>query len=210
MCDIASAETPEDLDALGFVATPARMEPGEQAVACFSAVQQLWKPTHASAYQRGEMWAFGSLGFIIGAHVVNEIVNSSNKKRAAREAAGQWITQGSGPLTITTFGAHFTHTQAWATIPWLSVEAVNLPTFDRVEIQANMGTGGRLGYSFNTPWAPLVFILAAFVVQPSHPLLHNHGWVPPYFAHLRPGVPVRVALHAANRARQLAAAPPAG
>ncbi|MEU7691092.1 hypothetical protein [Microbispora hainanensis] len=194
LCGILAAKTPEELMTRPFVLSPARLKPGERALLVAPAQRHTWKPQSAPAYQRSNLFAFGSIPFLLAAHAINEAANAVMKNKALAEAQGQWVIDGAGPLTVTTLGAHFTHPDKWAHFNWTKAEFCDMDAPDLFQIHfVNDLNGTRLGLRFRTIWAPLIFVFTALCSQPGHPRLHDHFWVPPHVAHLYPEIPALVA-----------------
>ncbi|MEU4571253.1 hypothetical protein [Nonomuraea sp. NPDC023979] len=194
MCGLLAVRTADELASRPFVPSPARLEPGERALLVAPAQRHLWKPQSPVAYRRSNMFAFGSLSFVIAAHAVNEAANALRKSKAVAEAQGQWVVDGAGPLTVTTQGAHFTHPDMWAHFAWGRAEFCDMDAADLFQIHmVDDVTGNRIGLRFRTIWAPLVFVLTALSSQPGHPRLHDRSWVPPHVAHIHPEIPALVA-----------------
>ncbi|WP_049563747.1 hypothetical protein [Nonomuraea sp. SBT364] len=194
LCGILAARTTEELTSRPFVPSPARLAPGERALLVGPAQRHTWKPQSAVAYRRDNMFAFGSLSFVVAAHAINEAANAMRKSKARAEAQGQWVIDGAGPLTVTTHGAHFTHPDTWAHFAWGRAEFCDMDAADLFQIHmVDDMTGHRIGLRFRTIWAPLVFVLTALSSQPGHPRLHDRSWVPPHLAHVHPEVPALVA-----------------
>ncbi|QKW11051.1 hypothetical protein HUT18_20850 [Streptomyces sp. NA04227] len=108
------------------------------------------------------------------------------------------MAEGPGEVTITRYRAHFSGpTAGWLDLGWRALETVELAGPDVFEASFRTESGQTLLSRLHTPWASLMFALAAATAFPAHPRLLSGDWLPPDFearcAAL--GHPVRPARH---------------
>ncbi|MFF8590325.1 hypothetical protein ACF061_02585 [Streptomyces sp. NPDC015220] len=203
-CDIVADLLEGRLDRRPLVATAARLAPGDRALAVGPAERATWRALGDGSYAHQNVVAFGSPAFMVGALVGNAVGNSVRRQNAANSARPRWMPDGFGELTVTTRKIYFGHPTAWLDLGWDGLDTVDLvaPDVFQTSFRNNQANGRQLTVQIRTPWASLLFVLAAITGFPAHPRLLGRGWLPPDFERrcAALGRPCRPAAHlAVNR-----------
>lgn len=96
-------------------------------------------------------------------------------------AVGQWIRERPGTVTVTAQRLHLTNPDRSFSIPWSALETIDLTAPDRITLSVPDDTGERRQLQARTPWAVLIFVVAAMQQFPAHPLLESGRWLPAGF-----------------------------
>jgi hypothetical protein len=162
--------------------TTTRLAPGELSLAAGPAARSTYRALGDGSYTQSSTMAMGSTGFVVGALAVNAMSNASRRNQAQAAAQPRWVLEGHGEVTVTDRRAIFSHPQSWLDLGWVGLATMDLAAPDIFEC-AFHDINGR-GYTtvrLHSPWASLIFVLAAHAAFPAHPRLLTHGWLPPGF-----------------------------
>lgn len=200
-CDILADVLEGQVVRRPVVATTARLQHGDRALAVGPAQRQTWRALGNGRYTHTNVAAFGSPGFVIGSLAGSAIGNSSRRRQAARDAQPRWVADGAGEVTLTLQRLHFAHT-AELDLDWKALSSIELVAPDVFQTSFVNTRGSHAMVRVQTPWASLAFALAAITAFPAHPRLLTRGWLPPDFEErcARVGRPCRPAAQLALRA----------
>jgi hypothetical protein len=201
-CDILADVLEGQVARRPVVATTARLQHGDRALAVGPAQRQTWRALGNGRYTHTNVAAFGSPGFVIGSLAGSAIGNSARRRQAARDAAPRWVADGTGEVTLTMQRLHFAHT-AELDLDWGALSSIELVAPDVFQTSFVNTRGSHATVRVQTPWASLAFVLAATTAFPAHPRLLTRGWLPRDFEErcARVGRPCRPAAQLALRAR---------
>ncbi|WP_282703422.1 hypothetical protein [Streptomyces sp. CC219B] len=198
-CDIIADLFEGRLAQRPLVATVARLEPGDRALAVGPAQRLTWRALGDGSYSHQSVVAFGQPAFVIGSMLGAAIGNSARRRAAADDATPRWVSDGSGEVTITTKKIYFGHPQNWLDLSWGGLDSIDLvaPEVFQTSFQNTNANGRQTTVQLRTPWASLLFVLAAITAFPAHPRLLGRGWLPPDFEErcAAIGRPCRPAVH---------------
>jgi hypothetical protein len=180
-CDIVADVVEGRLDLRPLVPTTARLARGDRALVVGPADRYTYRAVGDGSYQHSTFVAFGSPLFLAGSLAASAIGNASRRRAAEFAAQPRWVPDGRAELTVTRWAAFHGLPAAPLALPWENVQSVDLAGPDQL-VTGFTGLGG-LSYLvlFHTPWASLMFALAALTSFPAHPRLLNGGWLPPEF-----------------------------
>ncbi|MFI9723853.1 hypothetical protein ACIHFE_30055 [Streptomyces sp. NPDC052396] len=182
-CDILADVLEGRLSQRPLVATTAPLDRGEQALAVGPGQRLTWRAAGDGSYSHSGVVAFGSPAFVIGSLVGSALGNSARRRQAALDAQPRWVWEGAGEVTLTTRGAYFAHPQARLVLYWHSLDAIDLAAADVFQTSFVSTREHYCSVRLHTPWASLMFALAAVTAFPAHPRLLSRGWLPPDFEH---------------------------
>jgi hypothetical protein len=181
-CDILADLTDGTLHNRPPVATRARLDPGERVLAVGWAQRLTWRALGNGSYAHNNVVAFGNPAFVIGSMLGSAVGNASRRNAAAAAAQPRWVLEGVGELTVTDRGAYFDHPRADAALWWtgnaLDIDLIGPEDFQITFINVQ---GNRHSLRLLTPWASLLFVLAAKANFTAHPRLLGGTWLPPDF-----------------------------
>lgn len=181
-CDILADLVEGRLDQRPLVATRARLDSGERTLAVGPGQRLTWRAAGNGSYTHNSVVAFGGPAFVIGSMVGTALGNSARRRTAALNAQPRWALDGAGEVTITTRKAHFGHPTCWLDLGWNGLDAIDLVAPDVFQTTfRNINDGQHVTAQLHTPWASLIFVLAALTAFPAHPRLLGRGWLPPHF-----------------------------
>ncbi|MGP4086778.1 hypothetical protein [Streptomyces sp. KR55] len=202
-CDILADVLEGQLARRPVVATTARLQHGDRALAVGPGQRLTWRALGDGSYKRSNIIAFGRPGFVIGALVGAVLGDSARRRRAARAAQPRWVPDGTGEVTLTLQKLHFANAACELDLDWRGLSAVELVTADVFQTSFVNTGGSHTTVRVRTPWASLAFALAAITAFPAHPRLLSRGWLPPDFEQrcARAGRPCRPAADLALRGR---------
>ncbi|MBC9731075.1 hypothetical protein H8R17_42370 [Streptomyces sp. TRM68367] len=85
-------------------------------------------------------------------------------------------------MTVTTRKVYFSHPQCPLDLAWGGLDTIDLVAPDVFQTSfQNINNGRYTAVQLHTPWASLLFVLAAIAAFPAHPRLLGRGWLPPDF-----------------------------
>jgi hypothetical protein len=181
-CDIIADLAEGRLDRRPLVATAARLEPGERALAVGPAQRSTWRALGDGSYTHHSVVAFGSPAFVLGSMAGSALGNSVRRRAAAMDAQPRWMVDGAGEITVTTRKVYFGHPQYWLDLGWGGLDTIDLVAPDVFETGfRDIHHGQHTLIRLHTPWASLLFALAAVAAFPAHPRLLARSWLPPDF-----------------------------
>jgi hypothetical protein len=142
-----------------------------------------WRALGNGSYQHNNTFAFGSPAFVIGSMVGSAIGNSNRRRQAERDAQPRWVVDGPGEVTITPTRLYFANPVAFLDLEYGALSAIDQvgPDIFQTAFFNNRAGGEQTIVQVHTPWAALIFALAAITAFPAHPLLLTRGWLPPGF-----------------------------
>lgn len=181
-CEILADLVSGRLERRPHLATCARLAPNERVLAVGPAQRLTWRALGSGSYQHANVVAVGRPSFVIGSMLGSALGNASRRRAAAAAAQPRWVLDGSGELTVTDRGAYFSHPHAPASICWTGVtDSIDLAGPEDFQIALRTDHGGHRTLRFHTPWASLLFVLAARASFRAHPRLLHRGWLRPDF-----------------------------
>ncbi|WP_251062202.1 MULTISPECIES: hypothetical protein [unclassified Streptomyces] len=181
-CDIIADLAEGRLEQRPLVATVARLEPGDRALAVGPAQRLTWRAIGDGSYMQQSVVAFGSPAFVLGSMVGSALGNSARRRAAVNDAQPRWVVDGSGEITITTRKVYFGHPQCPLDLAWGGLDTVDLVAPEVFQASfRNINNGQQTTVQLQTPWASLLFVLAAVTAFPAHPRLLGSSWLPPDF-----------------------------
>lgn len=200
-CDILADILEGQVARRPVVATTARLQHGDRALAVGPGQRLTWRTLGSGSYTHTNVAAFGSPGFVIGSLVGSAVGNSARRRQAARDAQPRWVVDGPGEVTLTLQKLHFAHA-AELDLDWGALSSIDLVASDVFQTSFVNTRGSQVTVRVQTPWASLAFALAAITAFPAHPRLLTRGWLPPDFEQRCAGVgrPCRPAAQLALRA----------
>lgn len=181
-CDILADLAEGRLEQRPLVATVARLEPGERALAVGPATRLTWRALGDGSYMHRSVVAFGSPAFVIGSMAGSVLGNSARRRAAAKDAQPRWMVDGPGEITVTTRKVYFGHPKCALDLAWGGLDTIDLVAPEVFQTSfRNIHNGQQITVQLYTPWASLLFVLAAVTAFPAHPRLLERGWLPPDF-----------------------------
>lgn len=181
-CDILADLLEGRLDQRPLVATTARLEPGDRVLAVGPGQRYTWRALGDGSYTHNSVVAFGSPAFVLGSMAASAFGNSARRRNAALDAQPRWVPEGPGEVTVSTRKLRFGHPVSWLDLVWDGLDSIDLAGPDVFETGFhNTNSGQYLTVRLHTPWASLLFALAALTAFPAHPRLLAGSWLPPDF-----------------------------
>ncbi|MFC4517973.1 hypothetical protein [Streptomyces ehimensis] len=180
-CDIIADVLEGHLNRRPLIATTARLDPGEQVLAVGPGQRQTWRALGDGNYSHNSVVAFGNPAFVIGSMVGAALGNSARRRQAALDAQPRWVLDGPGEATITPRRVHFRHPTAGLDLDWAALSEADLAAPDVFQASFVNTHGQYWTVRIHTPWASLMFVLAAINAFPAHPRLLARSWLPPDF-----------------------------
>ncbi|MEV6976921.1 hypothetical protein [Kitasatospora sp. NPDC093806] len=181
-CDIIADLAEGRLERRPLVTTVARLEPGDRALAVGPAQRLTWRAVGNGSYTHRSVVAFGSPAFVLGSMAGSALGNSARRRAAANDAQPRWVVDGSGEITVTTRKVYFGHPQCPLDLAWGGLDTIDLVGPEVFQTSfCNINNGRQTTIQLRTPWASLLFVLAAVTAFPAHPRLLGRGWLPPDF-----------------------------
>ncbi|MFD4392899.1 hypothetical protein [Streptomyces sp. NPDC058495] len=183
-CEIIADVVQGQLNHRPLVATPAPLPQGDRALVTGPARPSYWGALGNGSYHHTSTFAVGSPAFVIGSLLGNAVGNSTRRKEAARNAQPRWIEREPGEVTVSLTGAFFVNpTKPTESIflYWSGLDSIDLVAPDVFHTHYISVTKRPTTVRLATPWASLIFALAAYNRFPAHPRLLNRGWLPPGF-----------------------------
>ncbi|MBB5913520.1 hypothetical protein BJY24_002387 [Nocardia transvalensis] len=162
--------------------TRVRLEHGELPLAEGPAVWSEWRPAGDGSWNRNQVSAFGSLGFVAAAHLGNAALNRSRRHRAEQARQPRWIASPPAMAVISDRRIFLADSkQSWS-VYWSGLDQVDLLAPDRLGFKYSSADSSRpVTAQVHCPWAPLIFVIAAYTNFPNHPTLLSGTWLPPNF-----------------------------
>jgi hypothetical protein len=177
-CDILADLLQGQLARRPIVATTARLEHGDRALAVGPAQRLTWRALGDGSYTHDNVVAFGSPALVIGSLVGSALGNATRRRQAERDAQPRWVPDGEGAVTLTLQRLHFAHPTSELDLDWRALSAIDLVGPDVFQTSFVNTRGGYVTVRVWTPWASLIFALAAITAFPAHPRLLGRGWLP--------------------------------
>ncbi|MFF6888627.1 hypothetical protein ACFY9F_36235 [Streptomyces sp. NPDC012421] len=183
-CEIVADVVQGQVDRRPLVATVAPLPPGDRALVTGPGRSFRWMALGDGSYHHTNAFAVGSPAFVIGSLLGNAVGNSSRRAAAARDAQPRWVAADPGEVTVSRMGAFIIHPVKPTDsvfLYWSGLDSIDLvaPDVFQTHFVNTSGTGVALRVA--TPWASLMFALAALARFPAHPRLVERGWLPPGF-----------------------------
>ncbi|MGW6535483.1 hypothetical protein ACWGBV_01710 [Streptomyces sp. NPDC055051] len=183
-CEIVADVVQGQLDRRPLVATVAPLPPGDLALVTGPAQSFKWMALGDGSYHHTQIAAAGSSAFVIGSLLGNAAGNSSRRAAAARDAQPRWVAGDPGEVTVSRMGAFIIHPVKPADsvlLYWSGLRSIDLVAPDVFHTHLVTTDGAQVAMRIATPWASLMFALAALTRFPAHPRLLERGWLPPGF-----------------------------
>ncbi|MDA5283888.1 hypothetical protein [Streptomyces sp. Isolate_45] len=178
-CDIVADLAEGRLAQRPLVATTARLEPGERTLAVGPATCLTWRSLGNGSYTHESVAAFGSPALVLLSMAGSALGNSSRRRAAAQAAQPRWVMDGSGEITVTTRKVYFGYPRGSFSLYWGGLEAIDLVAPEVFQTSyRSIRDGRQTTIRLQTPWASLLFVLAATAGFPAHPRLLGQGWLP--------------------------------
>jgi hypothetical protein len=151
---------------------PPRFAPDEKRI-CKAYNQSYFYTGATVEYNQVGGIVFGSLGTLAVAGAATWMANNAIKKKAEREASAQWRDQGKSEVIATQYGLYIVepeYSYEW----WFNgIASAQLTAFDQIELEVTYNNASNRRYAFVTPMAPMILMLWAKAVYPSHPQLKS-------------------------------------
>lgn len=181
-CHVVSDVRQDRIPNRSPVPTSARLEVGEVSLVVGPAVRSSWRAIGDGSYMHRNVMAFGRSGFVVGSLIGSAVGNAARRRRAAADARQRWVTEGSGELTVTPWRVLFGGLGGRLRLWWTGLDTIDLIAPQIFECSFNNIDNGRHHVSrLQTPWASLIFALAAHAAFPAHPRWLSGSWLPPDF-----------------------------
>ncbi|MEV6358377.1 hypothetical protein [Streptomyces hydrogenans] len=183
-CDIIADLVQGRLDQRPLVATPAPLPAGDRPLVTGPVWPARWRALGDGSYHHSQMMAMGSTPFVLGSMLGNAAGNSARRREAARNAQPRWVPGDPGMVTVSKLGAFVIHPTSHADsimLYWSGLDSVDLVAPDMFQTQYVSTTQVPVTMRLATPWASLIFALAAYHRFPHHPRILTRGWLPPGF-----------------------------
>ncbi|KAF0847303.1 hypothetical protein [Nocardia caishijiensis] len=177
-CWVLRAVMDDNLAALHPRPTRMRIDPGERSLAEDRASWSLWSAVGDGSWEHNNVAAFGSAGFVVAAHLGNAMLNRSRRARAQRDARPRWVPRSAGVGMVSQWRVCFQSPDISFSLYWREMDAVDLITPDCMEFRFPDSEGDNSAVRVHSPWAVLMFVLAAASCFPGHPLLLSGNWLP--------------------------------
>ncbi|MEV5812180.1 hypothetical protein [Streptomyces mutabilis] len=180
-CDILADLLEGRLADRPLVATTARLDQGDRALAVGPGQRSTWRALGDGRYQHSNVVAVGSPALVIGSLVGSALGNSTRRRQAARDAQPRWVVDGTGAVTLTPRRLHFANSTCELDLDWRALSAIELVAPDTFQTSFISTRGQQVMTRVHTPWASLAFVVAAITAFPAHPRLLSRGWLPSDF-----------------------------
>ncbi|NKY85072.1 hypothetical protein [Nocardia veterana] len=161
--------------------TRIRLDPGEVCIAEGPAQWYFWRSAGDGTWTRNNIYVAGSASFIAAAQLGNALVNQVRRQRAEAASRPRWIAERPGSVMISDRRIHLTNPDSVFPIAWSALETIDLTAPDRVVSRYGDRDGGLQLWQLHSPWAVLIFVVAAHLHFPNHPLLLSGRWLPAGF-----------------------------
>ncbi|MEU7260627.1 hypothetical protein AB0B21_33185 [Streptomyces rimosus] len=170
------------LQAHASIPTTARLAPGERSLAVGPGSRLTWRALGDGSYTHSSMIAFGNVSFVAGSLIGNAVGNAARRRQAQEAAQPRWITDGPGEVTVTDLRTVFAHPRSPLDLGYDGLDTIDLVGPEAVACSfRDIHTGQHTVVQLQSPWASLIFVLAALRAFPAHPRLLSGGWLPPDF-----------------------------
>lgn len=180
-CDILADLLEGRVAGRPLVATTARLTQGDRALAVGPGRRSTWRSLGNGRYQHSNVVVAGNLALVIGSLVGSALGNSSRRRQAERDAQPRWVLDGAGEVTITLRRLFFAHPVAELDLDWRALSTIDLVAPDTFQTSFVDTRGQHTTIRVHTPWASLIFAVAAVTAFPAHPRLLGRGWLPADF-----------------------------
>ncbi|MFE1272196.1 hypothetical protein [Streptomyces sp. NPDC058758] len=183
-CEIVADVVQGQLDRRPLIATVAPLPPGDRALVTGPARPFKWIALGDGSYHHTNTFVMGSPTFVIGSLIGSAIGNSSRRAAAARDAQPRWVAGDPGEVTVSRMGMFIIHPVKPAEsvlLHWSGLRSIDLVAPDVFHTHFVNTSGTQMAVRIATPWASLMFVLAALTRFPAHPRLLERGWLPPGF-----------------------------
>lgn len=180
-CEIVADLLAGGLARRPLIATTARLERDDRALAVGPGQRSTWRAPGNGRYQHNSVVAVGNPAFVIGSLVGSAVGNSARRRQAARDAQPRWMVDGPGEVTITRHKLHFASSTIGLDLDWKALGTIDLVSVATFQTSFVNTRGQQVTTMVHTPWASLAFAVAAITAFPAHPRLLSGGWLPPGF-----------------------------
>lgn len=180
-CEIVADLLAGDLARRPLIATTARLECDDRALAIGPGMRSTWRAPGNGRYQHNSVVAVGNPAFVVGSLLGSAVGNSARRRQAARDAQPRWMVDGPGEVTITCQRLHLGSSTIGLHLDWKALTTIDLVSVDAFQTSFVDTRGRQVTTMVHTPWASLAFAVAAITAFPAHPRLLSGGWLPPGF-----------------------------
>ncbi|MFB7105736.1 hypothetical protein [Streptomyces hydrogenans] len=181
-CDIIADLIQGRIAQRPLVATPAPLPAGDRPLVTGPVWPARWRALGDGSYHHSQMMAMGSTSFVIGSMLGNAAGNAARRREATRNAQPRWVPGDPGMVTVSKLGAFVIHPTSHSDsimLYWSGLDSVDLVAPDIFQTQYVSTTQVPVTMRLATPWASLIFALAAYHRFPHHPRILTRGWLPP-------------------------------
>ncbi|WP_327093984.1 hypothetical protein OIE68_27660 [Nocardia vinacea] len=162
-------------------ATMVRTESDELCLAEGPAVWFQWRAVGDGTWNRNSVTAVGTLSFVAAAHLGNAMANRSRRRQAEAGLRPRWVAERPGSVMVSDRRMYCYNVDHSFSVHWAGLEMVDMPGSDRLICRYPDRNGNPHLLQVQSPWAVLIFALAAHTQFPSHPLLQSGNWLPAGF-----------------------------
>lgn len=180
-CDIVADLLTGGLAQRPLIATTARLEHDDRALAVGPGQRSTYRALGDGRYQQNNVVAVGNPAFVIASLLGSAVGNTARRRQAARNAQPRWVFDGAGEVTITRQKLHLASSTIGLDLDWRALSTIDLVSADAFQTSFVNTRGQQVTTMVHTPWASLAFAVAAITAFPAHPRLLSGGWIPPGF-----------------------------
>lgn len=180
-CGVLDLLRREELARMPVKSTRIRIDPGEVCIAEGPATWSFWRSPGNGSWTRNNIYVAGSASFVAAAQLGNALVNQARRQRAEAASQPRWIAERPGSVMISDRRIHLTNPDYSFRIRWASLETIDLTAADHVVARYVDRNHTFHQWQVRTPWAVLIFVVAAHLHFPNHPLLLSGNWLPAGF-----------------------------
>ena len=180
-CGVLDLLRRDELSQLPPTPTRIRLDPHEICLAEGPARWSFWRAAGDGGWTPNHIRVAGSPAFIAAAQLTNALANEARRQQAEAAAQPRWISERPGSVMISTRRIHLGNPDHVFAIRWSAFETIDLTAPDRMVARYSRRNGTFLQWQLRSPWAVLVFVVAAHRYFPNHPLLLSGNWLPAGF-----------------------------
>ncbi|MBO0852983.1 MAG: hypothetical protein J2P18_04375 [Nocardia sp.] len=180
-CAVLDLLRRDRLTALPVKSTRIRIDPGEVCIAEGQAQWYFWRAPGDGTWTPRTIYAAGNAAFVMAAQVGNALANHIRRQQAEAGTRPRWIGEPAGSIMVSDRRIHLTNPDRAVPIAWSALETIDLTAPDRVVARYQDRGGAFHLLQVHSPWAALIFVIAAHLHFPNHPLLLSGNWLPPGF-----------------------------
>ncbi|MEU6564963.1 hypothetical protein [Nocardia nova] len=170
-----------ELARLPATPTRVRLDPREVCLADGPGQWAFWRAAGDGSWKPNNVYVAGSPAFVAAAQLSNALADEVRRQQARAAAQPRWITERPGSVMVSNLRIHLGNPDHVFAIRWQALETIDLTAPDRVVARYARRNGALLQWQLQSPWAVLVFVVAAQRYFPNHPLLRSGNWLPAGF-----------------------------